>query len=145
MAMTVSPRDAADSMYADDRATKALGIVIVDVTHGCAVVTMTVREDMVNGLDICHGGIVFLLADSALAYASNSYNNHAVASNAEIDWVRPARRGDVLTATATERHRAGRSAITDVVVSNDRGETVAHFRGRTRLVEGQHLQSAGPD
>jgi acyl-CoA thioesterase len=137
--MTVPARDAAESMYADDAASKGLGMEIRDVTYGGAVVTMTVRDDMVNGLDICHGGLVFSLADSAMAFASNSYNQHAVAINAEIDWVRPARRGDTLTATATERHRAGRSAITDVVVANQAGETVAYFRGRTRTVDGRHI------
>ncbi len=140
--MTVPARDAAQSMYADDAASKGLGMVITEVDYGRAVVTMTVGDDMVNGLDICHGGLVFALADSAMAFATNSYNQYAVATNAEIDWVAPARRGDMLTATATERHRAGRNAITDVVVTNQVGDTVAHFRGRTRRVEGQHIPDA---
>ncbi|MDH3302145.1 MAG: hydroxyphenylacetyl-CoA thioesterase PaaI [Acidimicrobiia bacterium] len=140
--MTVPARDAAQSMYADDAASKSLGITITEIDYGRAVVTMTVRDDMVNGLDICHGGLIFSLADSAMAFATNSYNHYAVATNAEIDWVAPARRGDVLTATATERHRAGRNAITDVVVANDAGEVVAHFRGRTRQVEGRHIPDA---
>ncbi len=137
--MTVPAHDAAHAMYADDAASKGLGMVITGIDHGQAVVTMTVRDDMVNGLDICHGGLIFALADSAMAFATNSYNQYAVATNAEIDWVAPARRGDVLTATATERHRAGRNAITDVVVVNDTGDVVAHFRGRTRQVKGQHI------
>ncbi len=137
--MDVPARDAAESMYADDSASKTLGMEIVDVTYGGAVVTMTVTETMVNGLDICHGGLIFSLADSAMAFASNSYNQYAVATQAEIDWVRPAKRGDVLTALATERHKSGRNAITDVVVTNDAGETVAHFRGRTRCIEGEHI------
>lgn len=112
---------------------------ISEVDYGRAVVTMTVRDDMVNGLDICHGGLIFSLADSAMAFATNSYNSYAVATNAEIDWVAPARRGDVLTATATERHRVGRNAITDVVVATTDGTVVAHFRGRTRQVKGQHI------
>jgi len=112
---------------------------ITEVDYGRAVVTMTVRGDMVNGLDICHGGLIFSLADSAMAFATNSYNDYAVATNAEIDWVAPARRGDVLTATATERHRVGRNAITDVIVANAEGAVVAHFRGRTRQVKGQHI------
>ncbi len=139
LAMTVPARDAALSMYADDAASKGLGMTITEVDFGRAVVTMAVRHDMVNGLDICHGGLIFTLADSAMAFATNSYNQYAVATNAEIDWIAPARRGDVLTATATERHRAGRNAITDVVVTNDSGDTIAHFRGRTRQVTGQHL------
>lgn len=126
-------------MYADDAASKGLGMEITEVDYGRAVVTMTVRADMVNGLDICHGGLIFALADSAMAFATNSYNRYAVATNAEIDWVAPARRGDVLTATATERHRAGRNAITDVVVAKAGGDIIAHFRGRTRQVDGQHI------
>ena len=141
--MTVPARDAAYTMYADDAASKGLGMEITEIDYGRAVVTMTVRDDMVNGLDICHGGLVFALADSAMAFATNSYNRHAVATNAEIDWVAPARRGDVLTATATERHRAGRNAITDVVVATDAGEVVAHFRGRTRRIDGQHVPDPG--
>ncbi|MDH5519928.1 MAG: hydroxyphenylacetyl-CoA thioesterase PaaI [Acidimicrobiia bacterium] len=137
--MTVPARDAAQSMYADDAASKGLGMEITEVDYGRAVVTMTVRGDMVNGLDICHGGLIFSLADSAMAFATNSYNDYAVATNAEIDWVAPARRGDVLTATATERHRVGRNAITDVIVANAEGAVVAHFRGRTRQVKGQHI------
>jgi len=137
--MSVPARDAANSMYADDAASKMLGMEIVDIDYGRAAVTMTVRTDMVNGLDICHGGLIFTLADTAMAFATNSYNNYAVATNAEIDWVAPGRTGDVLTATATERHRAGRNAITDVVVTNQAGELVAHFRGRTRQVNGHHI------
>lgn len=129
-------------MYADDAASKGLGMEISEIDYGRAVVTMTVRDDMVNGLDICHGGLIFALADSAMAFATNSYNHYAVATNAEIDWVAPASRGDVLTAIATERHRAGRNAITDVVVTNAEGDVVAHFRGRTRQVKGQHLPDA---
>lgn len=126
-------------MFADDAASKGLGMEIIEVDYGRAVVTMTVRDDMVNGLDICHGGLIFALADSAMAFATNSYNQHAVATSAEIDWVAPARRGDVLTAVASERHRAGRNAITDAVVTNADGDVVAHFRGRTRQVNGQHV------
>ncbi len=137
--MTVSPRAAAESMYADDAASQGLGMEITEIDYGRAVLTMTVGADMVNGLDICHGGLIFSLADSAMAFATNSYNRFAVATNAEIDWVAPARRGDVLTATASERHRSGRNAITDVVVNNQDGRTVAHFRGRTRQIDGQHI------
>lgn len=126
-------------MYDRDGASQALGIELVDVGPGSAVVAMTVRDDMVNGLDVCHGGLIFALADSAMAFASNSYNRYAIAAHADIDWVNPGRRGARLTATATERNRRGRSAITDVVVTDDRGETIAHFRGRTRLIDGHHV------
>lgn len=127
------------AMYADDAASKGLGMEIVDVGYGRATVTMTIRDDMVNGLDICHGGIIFALADSAMAFATNSYNQFAVATMAEIDWVRPGYKGAVLTAAAEERHKRGRNAITDVVVTDDSGQTIALFRGRTRQIEGRHL------
>lgn len=134
------PADApAMSMYANDEASRALGMEIVDVDYGRAVVTMTVTSAMVNGLDICHGGLIFALADSAMAFATNSYNRFAVATMAEIDWLRPGRRGSVLTAVAEERHKRGRNAITDVVVTDEAGQTIALFRGRTRQVDGQHL------
>lgn len=126
-------------MYDGDAASRALGMEIVEVGYGRAVVTMTVRDDMVNGLDICHGGLIFTLADSAMAFATNSYNHYAVATTAEIDWLRPGRRGAVLTATAEEQHKRGRGAVTDVVVTDDSGEIIALFRGRTRRINGTHL------
>jgi acyl-CoA thioesterase len=137
------PEAPAMAMYADDAASKGLGMEIVEVGYGRATVTMTIRADMVNGLDICHGGIIFALADSAMAFATNSYNRYAVATMAEIDWIRPGRKGAVLTAVAEERHKRGRSAITDVVVTDDSGLTIAVFRGRTRQIEGQHLPDPG--
>ena len=137
--MTHSPRDVAEAMFANDRASQSLGMTIVEVTEDRAVLTMTVRPDMVNGLDICHGGLIFTLADSAMAFSSNASNQFAIASNAEIDWINPGRLGTTLTATATLRHQRGRSAITDVVVTDDSDEVIAHFRGRTRQIDGQHL------
>ncbi len=137
--MTHSPRDVADAMFLNDRASQALGMEIVEVTEGRAVVTMKVRPDMVNGLDVCHGGLIFSLADSAMAFSSNSSNQFAIATNAEIDWINPGKLGTTLTATATEQHLRGRNAITDAVVTDDSGEVIALFRGRTRHIDGQHL------
>jgi acyl-CoA thioesterase len=136
---THSPRAVADVMFANDAASQAMGMEIVDVTSQTAVVRMTVRADMVNGLDVCHGGIIFSLADSAMAFLSNGGNQYAIASHGEIDWISPGRLGSVLTATATRRHTRGRNTITDAVVTDEHGEVVAHFRGRTRLIDGQHL------
>lgn len=96
---------------------------------------MTVTDDMVNGLGIGHGGLVFALADSAMAFATNGTGTPAVAVQAEIDWVRPAKLGARLTATASNVHGYGRNAITDVVVRDENDETIAIFRGRTRLVK----------
>lgn len=122
----------ADVMWADDAASQQLGMKIVDIGPGRAALTMTVRPDMVNGLDVCHGGIVFTLADSAMAFACNSYDNVSLAVNADISWLRPSHNGDVLTATATEVEHSGRTGIYDVVVRNHDDHTVAVFRGTVR-------------
>ena len=116
-------------MYPRDRAAQALGIELDAIQPGGAVCRMTVREDMVQGHGTCHGGIVFTLADTAFAYACNAYNRVTVALNAEIAFLAPARPGDVLTATARERSRAGRTGVYDVEVRNSTGTLVALFRG----------------
>ena len=126
--------DAARYMYARDRTADAFGIDLVEASAHRAIVAMTVRDDMCNGLDVMHGGMTFLLADSAMAFASNFENEAAFATSAEIDWLAPARAGQRLTATATRRHGGGRSALWDVVVTDDDGSPVALFRGRTRKV-----------
>ena len=128
----------AASMFASDRASRALGMRIESVGPGRAEVTMTVRDDMVNGHAICHGGYIFLLADSTFAFACNSYNLNTVASGCAIDFVAPAREGDVLTARARERQLAGRTGVYDVEVANDRGEVLALFRGKSYRIKG-HL------
>lgn len=137
--MEHDPRDIAQAMWADDRTSQALGMELVEVGEGRAVLRMEVRPDMVNGLDVCHGGLVFTLADSAMAYSSNSFNQRALATQAEVDWVAPARVGAVLTATAVQRHQRGRAAITDVEVADQDGTVVALFRGRTLQTSGRHL------
>ena len=131
----------AASMYARDTASKALGIRIVRVEPGHAELTMTVRADMVNGHAICHGGLIFTLADSAFAFACNSYNLSTVASGCAIEFIAPAREGDVLTARAHERQLAGRTGVYDVEVANGRGEVVALFRGKSYRIKG-HLIDA---
>ena len=128
----------AASMYARDTASKALGMRVVRIEPGSAELTMTVRLDMLNGHAICHGGFIFTLADSAFAYACNSYNLNTVASGCAIDFIAPAREGEVLTARARERQLAGRTGVYDVEVANERNEVVALFRGKSYRIKG-HL------
>ena len=126
-----------EGMSRNDRASKMLGMQIVEVTPGHATLTMTIRDDMLNGHDICHGGLITTLADSAFAFACNSYNELTVASSLSVDLVAPAREGDVLTAQATPVNRAGRTGVYDMVVTNQRGERVAFVRGRSYTVKGK--------
>ncbi len=120
-------------MYADDAASQALGIQIEVTAPGCAEARLAVRPDMLNGHDVCHGGLIFTLADTAFAFACNTYNKVTLAAGASIEFLRPAKRGDQLLATATERHRGGRSGIYDVVVTNQDAVEVAIFRGRSHM------------
>ncbi len=120
-----------DAMWAGDHATKMLGMRIVAVGPGTATIQMTVRQDMLNGHAICHGGLITTLADSTFAFACNSYNELTVASGFAIDLIAPGRLGDVLTATCTEVSKAGRTGVYDVEVTNQRGERSAVFRGRS--------------
>lgn len=131
-----------ESMFAKDRASKALGMHVVQVTPGGAVLTMTVRDDMLNGHDLCHGGLIATLADSAFAFGCNSYNELTVASGFSIDIVAPARLGDVLTACCIEVNKAGRTGVYDIEVTNQRGERIAMFRGRSYTIKGK---AAVPD
>ena len=126
----------ADSMYARDTASIALGIRIETVGPGRADMVMAVRPDMLNGHAICHGGFIFTLADSAFAYACNSYNLATVASGCSIDFLAPARAGDVLTAHAQERSASGRTGVYDIEVVNQRGEKIALFRGKSYRIKG---------
>ena len=126
----------AAAMYARDRASQAMGMKVVAVGPGHAELTMTVRADMLNGHAICHGGFIFTLADSAFAFACNSYTLTTVASGCAIDFVAPAREGDALTARAFERSVSGRTGVYDIEVRNQRGETIAYFRGKAYRVRG---------
>ncbi|MFT7723589.1 MAG: hydroxyphenylacetyl-CoA thioesterase PaaI [Roseateles sp.] len=120
-----------DVMFADDAASRMLGLQVVDVAPGRAVVTMTVRADMLNGFAICHGGLIATLADSAFAFACNARNALTVASGFGIDILKSARLGDLLTATAEETSLAGRTGLYDIAVRNQHGELIAVFRGRS--------------
>jgi acyl-CoA thioesterase len=126
----VSGKDPVAAMLAADRASAALGIEVVEHGPGYARARMTIRDDMVNGHDLAHGGLVFALADTAFACACNGWGPVTVAAGADITFVRPARLGDVLEAEARVRTRSGRTGIYDVTVR--RGEdVVAEFRGRS--------------
>jgi len=135
-------RAVADRMFANDRASRSLGMAIAGVAPGAATLTMTVRADMLNGHAICHGGYIFTLSDSAFAFACNSYNLNTVAQGCAIEFLAPAREGDVLTARAAERSRAGRTGVYDIEVTNQRGETVALFRGKSYQIKGHVIEPA---
>ena len=126
-----------DAMWAGDQATRMLGMRITEVGPGRAVVEMAVRADMLNGHAICHGGLITTLADSAFAFACNSYNELTVASGFSIDLLAPGRLGDLLTATCTELSKAGRTGVYDTEVRNQRGERIAAFRGRSHTARGK--------
>jgi len=125
-------RRCAEQMYAVDAASRALGITLTAVGPGTATARMTVREDMANGHGICHGGFVFTLADTAFAFACNTYDDRTVAAGADVSFLEPVSVGARLSAVATERSRRGRSGLYDVTVSRDDGVVVAEFRGRSR-------------
>jgi len=128
--------DVAAAMWPRDRASQSLGIKLVSVSPGSATVTMTVRPDMLNGHGTCHGGFVFALADSAFAFACNSHNHNTVAAGCTIEYLQPSREGDLLIASAVEKALVGRTGIYDVTVTNQRGETVAAFRGKSARIKG---------
>jgi acyl-CoA thioesterase len=130
----------ADSMYARDHASQGLGMRIASVAPGQAQMTMTVRRDMLNGHATCHGGFIFALADSAFAFACNSHNHVAVAAGCTIEFLAPAREGDVLTATGRERAVAGRNGIYDIDVTNQHGSTIAVFRGKSTRIKGHVIE-----
>lgn len=124
-------RACAARMYAEDKASQALGIEIEIPEPGSAIAKMKIREDMVNGFDICHGGLIFTLADTAFAFACNAYDDVTVAGGASIDFLRPVFRDDELHAVALEEHRGQRGGVYAVEVVNQNREFVALFRGRS--------------
>lgn len=124
-------------MEARDAASKHLGIRLTDVSPGGATLTMRVTPQMLNAHGVCHGGVIFVLADSAFAFASNSYNQMTVAQQNQITYLSPGREGDVLTAEACEISRVGRSGVYDVRVTNQTGDLLAVLRGLSRTVAGQ--------
>ena len=129
----------ANAMWKDDSASQRLGMIIDHIAPGEATLSMTILEVMSNGQGNCHGGYIFALADSAFAFACNSYNQLTVAQHCSITYLMPGRIGDRLTATAKEVSRYGRSGIYDIRITNQSGERVAEFRGHSRTVKGTHL------
>jgi acyl-CoA thioesterase len=126
-----------EALWRGDAVSQGLGMQVEARGPGHATVSMRVRPDMVNGHGICHGGLVFALADSAFAFACNSYGDSTVAAGASIEFLKRVHEGDVLQAAATERWRAGRAGIYEIEVRNQRGELVALFRGRSHQVSGR--------
>ena len=133
------------SMLADDAASRGLGMVLEEIAPGRARMRMLVRHDMINGHELCHGGLIFALADSAFAFACNAGNRVTVAASAEIHFVSPARKGEMLRADAQERAQGGRSGVYDVEVTEaDSGRLVALFRARAHRLEGQVVAEEAP-
>ena len=130
----------AAAMYARDPASQGLGITLDGVAPGHATMSMAIRADMLNGHGSCHGGYIFTLADSAFAFACNSYNLTTVGAACSIDYLAPGREGDVLTADAVEQALAGKSGVYDVRVSNQDGRAIALFRGKSIRVAGEVIQ-----
>ena len=134
MSSLETARRCAERMFAADKASQALGIQVSIPAAGCANAEMQIRDDMLNGFDVAHGGMTFALADTAFAFACNGHGEPSFAAAAQIEFLRPVHCGDTLTATATEDHRGRRSAYYTVAVRNQRDELVAIFRGRSSSV-----------
>ena len=132
-------RASAEAMWAEDNASRGLGMRLERVGPGSAVLSMEVTAAMVNGLGVCHGGFIFTLADSACAFASNSYNQRMILQSSQITLIAPARLGMRLVAEGVERHRIERSGIYDVTVRSGAGEAIAEFRGQVRSIPGKLL------
>lgn len=132
----MQPEAVARALHAIDPSAESFGIELIDASPNGSVVRMLVRPDMCNGFGMIHGGMTFLLADSAMAFASNSDNQMALASSAEIDWIAPVEPGQVLVATAVLRSTTGRSMLWDISVTIEGGDEIALIRGRTRRVRG---------
>jgi acyl-CoA thioesterase len=133
-------RATAAAMYENDACSRALGLEIMEVRAGYARLRMAVRDDFLNGHQICHGGLIFTLADSTFAFACNSYNLNTVASGCSIEFLRPVHGGDVLTAEAVEQTLNGRTGIYDIRVTNRAGDTVAMFRGKSAQIKGNVIR-----
>ena len=136
-------RRSAAAMWERDAASQALGMVIEEARPGYARLRMTVRDDMLNGHATCHGGYLFTLADSAFAFACNSRDRATVASGAAIEFLAAVRAGEVLTAEAREQALGGRLGVYDVTVTNETGERVALFRGRSYALRSTVITDAG--
>lgn len=135
-------REVGRAMYEADACSRGLGFELMEVRAGYARMRATVRPDFLNGHDICHGGLIFTMADSTFAFACNSYNVNTVASGCSIEFLRPVHGGDVLTAEALEQTVSGRTGIYDIRVTNGAGETVAMFRGKSAHIKGHVIPQA---
>ena len=140
-----TPQQVADAMHARDHAARALAIQIVAVNLGSATVSMVVRQDMVNGHDICHGGYMALVCDTAFAYACNSHNFNTVASGFSIEILAPAKLGDTLVAVALEQVQRGRQGVYDIKLTNQNGEVIALFRGKSARIAGEVIATQNSD
>ena len=127
---------AGKTMYERDPASQALGMTLDAIRPGYARMRMRVRDDMLNGHGTCHGGYIFMLADSAFAFACNSHNFNTVGAGCTIDYLAPGRAGDVLVAEAVEQALSGKTGVYDVVVTDQDGRKVALFRGKSHRVAG---------
>ena len=139
-----SPEAVGAHMYAADRASQALGMRIVALGAGTATLEMAVRDEMLNGHAICHGGFITTLADSAFAFACNSRNQLTVAAGLTVDFLQQVERGEVLTAHAVEVSRSGRTGVYDIVVTNRAGARVALVRGRSATLTGRTVLPSEP-
>ena len=139
--MTMTPEEIArkvgETMFPVDVASRdTMGMVLLACEPGRAVMRMEVKELHLNGHQICHGGFIFTLADSTFAFACNSYNRNAVAAGCSIEFLRPGKLGDVLTCEGIEQTLSGRHGIYDMKVTNQNGEVVAMFRGKSAQIQG---------
>ena len=139
-----TPQQVADAMHARDHAARSLDIKIVAVNLGSATVSMLVRQDMVNGHDICHGGYMALLCDTAFAYACNSYNLNTVASGFSIEILASAKLGDTLVAVGIEQAQRGRQGVYDIKLGNQNNEVIALFRGKSARIAGEVIPTTQP-
>ena len=130
-------RQVGETLFAVDIASKdTMGMVLISCEPGRAVIRMTVKELHLNGHQICHGGFIFTLADSTFAFACNSHNKNTVAAGCSIEFLKPGKLGDVLTCEGIEQTLSGRHGIYDMKVSNQNGEVIAMFRGKSAQIQG---------
>jgi acyl-CoA thioesterase len=132
------------AMYARDQASNMLGMALDSIAPGRAQMTMRVRPDMCNGHGMCHGGLIFSLADSTFAFACNSYNINAVAIGCTIDFIAAGKNGDTLTAIGEMRQQGSRTGLYDITVTNQDGQAIAVFRGKSYRIKGNVLSGSGP-
>jgi acyl-CoA thioesterase len=133
-------REVGRLMMADDRASRHLGIELLEIAPGRARMSLTVRPELTNGHGICHGGYIFLLADTSFAFACNTYNQRTVAAGCSIEFLAPAHEGNTLFAEALEQHLAGRHGIYDIRVHDQDGRLIALFRGKSTAIRGQFFE-----